>query len=116
MGRAPCQAAAAVRLAPLELRIRGQAHTIHWPPETDEEWEVVARYLDLADEILHEMRRAIVSLEKKCHWGMPTRPVLRRRCPYRCVDEDGQDVDPTDENDEGDGSGAGSGQQNIDWE
>lgn len=92
----------------VKLSIKGEKFRIQWPPQSEEEWAILRAYFDQQDRIIHAMRRAIVSLEKKVHWGMPTRPILKRKCPYGCVDEDGDPVDPIDPRDEGDGSGGGS--------
>jgi hypothetical protein len=94
------------RLVKLQIGA-GEPRNIPWPPNTEEEWGILAAYFNKQDEILHKMRRAIVALEKKVHWGMPTRPILRKRCVYTCKDRDGNDIDPTNPRDEGDGSGAG---------
>jgi hypothetical protein len=91
----------------VRLSIKGRKYRIHWPPTSEEEWEILRAYFDQQDRILHAMRRAIVSLEKKVHWGMPTRPILKRACPYRCQDDEGNPVDPIDPGDEGDGGGGG---------
>ena len=82
---------------------------IPWPPGDDPEaWELVARYMRAQSASIRHLLRAIVALEKKCHWGVPTAPLLKTRCVYACVDPDtGDPVDPRDPGDEGDRDGEG---------
>lgn len=97
----------------------GEPQTISWPPANEREWEILSDYFRKQDEVLHKMRRAIVSLEKKVHWGIPTQAVLRRLCVYLCKDEDGNFVDPTTSKPEGDGSGVsdngGAQDEDVQW-
>lgn len=99
-----------------KVKIRGEVRYAVWPPGTDEDWKVLFDFIKRQDETIHKLRRAVVSLEKKVHWGLPTTPVLKKWCVYRCFDEEGNPVDPASVDDEGDGTGAPGQEEDDEWD